>query len=211
MPFRASPAYDKPVLTEIEDMGAANEHFLANCALKHGQGVPKDKLHLTTYEFGGDEYQTNGDTRQAGTRPNPRTASGIQRLPSLSPTPSRVLAKSPTRIKNIGESDLDRDQGSAGISRNDAMPHLQLPQREYIRQLGDKCINTWYPPLKLEPKTLLNSNPNLKRFNDFKIKLNNQMNTSSGDSPAVIMHSPQPQPRYNLNRNLPLNLATINR
>lgn len=198
--FRDSPAFDKPVLTKVDEMGIANEHFLVKCVPKYGQSVPKSKLDLSTVEIGGEEYPTNRNTRQDGNRPSRRTENASQNLPSLSPTPDRVTVEPPSRQRSkIGSyaqrPELDQSQtqtqASAGISRKDAMNHLQLYQREYIQQLGNKCINTWYPPLRLEDTTLLSTNPNLKRFNDLKKRLNNQMMGEDGEKPAVVMHSPQ--------------------
>ena len=189
---------------KVDEMGTANEHFLAECVPKHGQNVPQGKLDLSTVEIGGEEYPTNRDTRQAGNRPSRRTANTTQNLPSLSPTPDRVTLEPPRRQRSkigsyVERPELDQSQtqtqdqtqASAGISRKDAMNHLQLNQREYIQQLGNKCINSWYPPLRLEDTTLLSSNPNLKRFNDLKKRLNNQMMGEDGEKPAVVMHSPQ--------------------
>ena len=225
--FQSSPNFDKSLTSKIEEMVADCETFQSKKIQNQGHSVPERFTRHDTVNIGGQDFNARSSTREPTRNSNLPGSSerdyGRQR--SISRDISNQISSfgnNPRYSHMVTTNDQNKDslvphesngtsRRERGIDRKEAIDQLQQNKREYVQQLGNLAINTWYPPQILEEPNKLKENPKLSTFNNLKKKYNNEMMDSLGEKPAVIMHSPQYRRNYNMNRELPLNLRCVNK
>ena len=156
--YRSAPSFDKPLNSKIEELLTNCDHFLSKTLKKHGEDVPDHLKDVGTVNIAGEEYHNRNSTREP-TRisVSPSKQNGRQRSVSKNIASdlsefrntekySVALRDSQKKSEMPQKSSESKPKKEKGINRNEALEKLRLNERNYVQQLGDKAINSYFVP-----------------------------------------------------------------